>query len=154
MRSMRGNRTGQIHLVLSLRHRSMRSMGASQGKISVPGFIVRSWRPLRSERSHPRLIMDFKAPRRTGLGQGLRENPSIPTLWLSNNPQMGTNSERRASIPLSAGPERRLLVGWSRGECTIVMSFRNVLRSISLFVLLPHRPRPHRVPSLKFHVVS
>jgi len=143
---------GRTHLALSLRHQWMRSMGPSRGKISVQGFIVRSLRPLRSEPSHPRLTMDFKDPRRTD--QGPRGNLLILTLWLSNNPQTGTNSEHRALIPLSVGPERRRLVGWSRGECTIVSSFRSVPRSISLLPSRPHRLRFHRLSSLKSHVVT
>jgi len=151
---MRGSQTGQIHLVLSL-HQSMLSMGPSRGKISVRGFTVRSWRPLRSEPSHQRLITGFKAPRRTDLGQGLRGNLSILILWLSNNPQTGTNSEPRTSIPLSVGPERRRLVGWSRGECTIAPLTRTV-PTLYLTVRLapPHHLSYRCPPSLRSHVVS
>lgn len=72
LRNMEESRTERIHLPLSTRHPSMRCMGLSQDKISVRGFIVRSWRPLRTEPSHPMLIMDFRAPRRMVLDQGPR----------------------------------------------------------------------------------
>ena len=99
--------------------------------------------------------MRFKALRRTDLGQGLQGNLLIPTLWLSNNPQMGINSEPRTSIPLWAGPERRRLVGWSRGERAIVSLFRRVpILYLAARFAPSRRLSYHRPPSLKSHVVS
>lgn len=70
LRNMRASQMGQIHLALSLRHRSMRFMGPSRGKISVRGFTVHLWHLLRSEPSHPMVIMGFKAPPQPVLDQG------------------------------------------------------------------------------------
>jgi len=74
LHSMRGSRMERIHLLLSPHHPLMRFTGPNQGKISVRGFIVHSWHPLRSEPSQPTLIMDFKALHRMALDQGPRGN--------------------------------------------------------------------------------
>ena len=74
LRNMRGSQMGQTHLVLSPRHLSMRFTEQNRDKIFARGFIVHSWHPLRSERSHPMLIMAFKARLRLVLGQEPRGN--------------------------------------------------------------------------------
>ena len=110
----------RIHLVLSPRHPSILCTGPNQVKISVRGFIVRSWHQPLSELSHLTHILVSRVPRRTVPDRGLQVNLSILTSWLFSNPRMAINLVRRALIPLLAEPEPRQLVGWSRDERAIV----------------------------------